>query len=389
MVTNDDMKYITILPNGSKRISIRIGRGIDGKYLYDTKQFSKDVDIKVVKKERDRMLEEKKSKKNIDGSMLVETFAKKWLTEVVLNQSPNTYDDCYSKLKHHIIPYLGHKKLKDIDRDLVQELINYLATKETLNRKGKTLSPITVKHIINVLSSMLNYAIDLHMIKSSPCHDLKYPKINQYEKQVYNEQEMNTLVKELQKQSTKNKALFILSLTSGLRRGEIAGLYWEHIDIENKVINVKQAYYKTKIKGKVTTKPKSKYSIRKAPLSDLALECLLEYKEEQNRLKEKLKDTWNNAPNVFTDDIGNPLGPDAISNRWRRLVEKLPLKKIRLHDLRASFATYLVYTKTPLANISKTMGHSRISTTVDMYVKNYENYYETARDNINNIGSKT
>ena len=197
---------------------------------------------------------------------------------------------------------------------------------------------------------------------------------------------MEILVKELKNQSSQNQALYILFLTSGLRRGEIAGLYWEHIDFKNKTINVKQAYYKTKIKGNVTTKPKSKYSIRTAPLSDIAIICLLNYKKEQDFLKNKLADKWHNAPNVFTNEIGDPLSPDAISSRWKRMVKKLPIKEIRLHDLRASFATYLVYTNTPIADISKTMGHSRISTTVDMYVKNYEKYYETARNNINNIG---
>ena len=43
------------------------------------------------------------------------------------------------------------------------------------------------------------------------------------------------------------------------------------------------------------------------------------------------------------------------------------------------------YSKTPIADISKTLGHSRISTTVDMYVKNYDNYYKSTRDNINKI----
>ena len=382
----DDMKYITILPNGSKRVSIRVGRGIDGKYLYDTKQFGKDVDIKVVKKARDKMLENKKEKKNIDGSMIVESFAKKWLSEVVLTQSPNTYDDCYSKLKHHIIPYLRNKKLKDIDRVLVQELINYLATKETLTKKGVKLSPTTIKHIINILSSMLNYAVDLHMIISNPCHDLRFPQMIKYEKQVYNVDEIKILIDELKKQNLQNKALYILFLTSGLRRGEIAGLWWENIDFENKVIHVKKAYYNTKIKGKVTTKPKSKSSIRKVGLSDLAIICLLDYKQEQEELKKSLGNKWNNAPNVFTNDIGEPLSPDAISSRWRRLVKKLPLKEIRLHDLRASFATFLIYTDTPISDVCKTMGHSRNSVTLDMYVKNYEKYYESVRDNINKMG---
>lgn len=382
---DDDMKYITILPNGSKRISIRIGRGIDGKHLYDTKQFDKDTDIKVIKKTRDEMLENKKQKKNIDGSMIVEDFAKKWLTEVVLNQSPNTYDDCYSKLKHHIIPYLGSKRLKDINRDLVQELINYLTTKDTLTKKGQKLSPITIKHIINILSSMLNYAIELHRITTNPCHDLKFPQTVKYEKQVYNIDEIKLLIEELQKQGAQNKALYILFLTSGLRRGEIAGLWWENVDLNKKVLYVKKAYYNTKIKGKVTTNPKSKYSIRTVGLSDLAVMCLLEYKEEQEQLKKALGNKWLNSPNVFTNEIGEPLSPDAISSRWKRLVTKLPLKNIRLHDLRASFATYLVYTKTPIADISKTLGHSRISTTVDMYVRNYDDYYESVRNNINKM----
>lgn len=385
-IKDPDMKYITILPNGSKRISIRIGQGIDGKHLYDTKQFGKDVDIKIVKKARDNMLETKKEKKNIDGSMLVGTFAKKWLSEIVLTQSPNTYDDCYSKLKNHIIPYLKNKKLKDIDKDTIQSLINYLATKDTLTRKNKKLSPTTIKHIINILSSMLNYAVELHMIIINPCHDLRLPQMIKYEKQVYNIDEIKLLIEELKKLDIQNKALYILFLTSGLRRGEIAGLWWENVDFDNKIIHVKKAYYNTKIKGRVTTIPKSKSSVRTVGLSDLAIVCLLEYKQEQEKLKKVLGNKWNNSPNVFTNEIGEPLSPDAISSRWRRLVKKLPLKTIRLHDLRASFATFLIYTDTPISDVCKTMGHSRNSVTLDMYVKNYEKYYETVRNNINKMG---
>ena len=383
---SDSMKYITILPNGSRRISIRLGRGIDGKYLYDTKQFGKNVDIKTVQKARDKMLENRKENKNIDGSMKTETFAKKWLTEIVMTQSPNTYDDCYSKLKHHIIPYFKNKKLKSINKDLVQELINFLATKDTLTKKGVKLSANTIKHIINILSSMLNYAVDLHMIKTNPCHNLRFPKIDKYEKKVYNGEEIKILIEELKKQNIQNKTLFILFLTSGLRRGEIAALCWEDIDFNKKVLHVKKAYYNTKIKGKITTKPKSKSSIRTVGLSDLAMACLLEYKQEQEKLKNSLANKWNNAPNVFTTDIGEPLNPDTISSRWRRLIKKLPLKEIRLHDLRASFATFLIYTDTPISDVCKTMGHSRNSVTWDLYVKSYEKYYESVRDSINKMG---
>jgi len=330
------------------------------------------------------MVENKQNIKNIDGSMLVETFAKKWLVEVVLAQSPNTYDDNYSKLKHHIIPYFGTSKLKNITQDKVQELVKYLTTKKAMNKKDSLLSVTTIKHIVNVLSSMMNYAIELKMIKTNPCHDIKYPKGETFEKEVYNVEEIGILINHLKLLPSQNKALYIVLLTTGLRRGELIGLHWKDIDFKNKTVSIKKAYYKTKVSGKVTTKPKSKYSIRTVGLSDLAIECLLEYKKEQDIWKKKYSSEWK-SPNVFTDVFGNILSPDAVSSRWTRLVKKIPVKNIRLHDLRASYATYLVYSETPIADISKTMGHSRISTTVDMYVKSYDKYYESARNNINKI----
>jgi integrase len=155
---------------------------------------------------------------------------------------------------------------------------------------------------------------------------------------------------------------FVLCLArTGMRIGEGVALQWGDIDFNSRFAEVRRAIND----GKVST-PKSGKS-RRVDLSAQLTKVLKAHLTSQKA--ETLRKGWKEVPTwVFTNEVGNPLHPDNFRNRvWPKLLAKAGLRKIRIHDLRHTYASLLIAQGESLAYVKDQMGHHSIRVTVDTY----------------------
>ena len=177
-------------------------------------------------------------------------------------------------------------------------------------------------------------------------------------------------------------------MSLGARRGELAGITYDQIDLKNKIIYVKYSYSETKSKGKEMKDTKTPSGVRAVGLNDIAVEMLEKHFKEQERLKKEFGSTWENVPNIFTNGPHGVIKPDSISRSWSRFVKSRKLKYAPLKNLRTSFATYLAYKGMAPKELQTIMGHGNYRTTMEYYQVAYDDYAQKMVQFTNDIGNK-
>ena len=161
------------------------------------------------------------------------------------------------------------------------------------------------------------------------------------------------------------RTLVELALFTGLRRGEIVGLKWEDIDLENQLLSVKRSIYK----------PKNEKALEKAPkcsIRTLAIPCrlcdtLTEYKAHQDRHASFLGSSWKNLGYVFTEEDGYVMNPHTPTKQFSKFLKRHNIRHLKFHGLRHTSATMLLSNGCDIKTVSTRLGHSDIETT-NIYV---------------------
>lgn len=169
---------------------------------------------------------------------------------------------------------------------------------------------------------------------------------------------------------------FLLELATGLRRGELLGIYWSDIDFEAKVLTVRQSLSRVRMDAKGDNKksklmfqdPKTEKGKRTIPLRPSILMELNAHKVRQDSEKESAGKGYQDKGLVFCTPIGTPLEPRRLHRLHSDILEKAKIPHVRLHDLRHSFATLMVEAGEEPKVLQEILGHAKISTTYDLYV---------------------
>jgi integrase len=161
--------------------------------------------------------------------------------------------------------------------------------------------------------------------------------------------------------------LYAVLATTGLRLGEALGLEWGDVDLTGRSLTVRRSMAKAHRGGYELAEPKTSRSRRTVMLPAIALEALRRRKAAQAAARLAAGSAWQDqARIVFTDAVGRPLRPDAVSAAFRATAARLGLP-VRLHDLRHTAASLLLAAGVPLKVVSETLGHSSIAITADVY----------------------
>ena len=266
----------------------------------------------------------------------------------------STYSAYCLLCDNHLIPAFA--ELNDITEELVQTYV--------LEELKRGLNEKTIKDILIVLKMILKYGVKNHYIDFHQI-DIKFP--TNHERKV-----VEVLTRDNQKKlmdylysnfTFKNMGIF-LCLSTGLRIGELCALKWCDIDMEERVIKVRhtiQRIYITDEGDKKYTKllidtPKTKESIRDIPLSsDLV------------KLLSPLKKVVNDEFFILTND-SNPTEPRTYRNYYKKVLKNLDIPDLKFHGLRHSFATRCIEANGDYKTVSVILGHSNISTTLNLYV---------------------
>lgn len=363
------------------------GRGPDGKRIKHTRSI-KAKSKREAEKELAKFVAEIERGSYIEPSKitLIE-FSSRWLKDYgEKSLSPTTLKRYREYLESRILPALGHFKLEQVKPLHLLEFYNNLQ-EDGIRADGKAggLSEQTVLHHHRLLSAMFQDAVEWQLLSMNPATNVKPPKVKKKKMDYYDEEETKQLLGRVQIEQPKYKLLINLAISTGLRKGELLGLEWSHVDFDKKLIHIVQSSLYVSGKGIITKSPKNESSKRSISLPAQILLLLKEYKSHQNEQRLQVGAQWKNSNRLFTTWDGAPIHPSTINNWFRKFIKRNNLKPIPFHGLRHTAATLLIGKGVHVKTISNRLGHTNISTTMDIYGHALKSSDQGAADKLNDI----
>lgn len=287
-------------------------------------------------------------------------FLKKWLDAVKNKVGTTTYVSYEDIVNRILIKSFGGTKINKLNPLQIQDFINEQTT--------KGLSGATVKKYYDILNIALNQAIAWRIIQYNPCKVVEHPKASKAKMAVLSVDQV-TILLNYTKESEFNIMYLplLLAITTGMRRGEILGLTWKNIDLETGIITVENNLTRL-VTGKIIlTTPKTDRSMRNISMLPSTIAILNQYKDEMEKSKIELGDAYNKEDYVCCWHDGSPLKPDYLTHTLSKLLVKCNLPHLRFHDLRHTHATLMLTNNINTKVVSERLGHSDITTTLDVY----------------------
>lgn len=276
-----------------------------------------------------------------------ETFSRKWLDEVLPLTCRESTQESYRSI-HRL--YL---KTAPFYRSRIDQI-----TKSTIKghlykiRKKRTQS--TVEHIRNAISNVFKIALDDEIIGANPCSNISIP-VDQGKPKTKLQLPLDVhQIEILLKIYSWNRfyPLVLFLCRTGCRAGEAAALKWSDLDLDRRKATIQRSITRGRINRTKTGKTRR---------IDLSPQLVAELRKQ--RLRTKIKGEW-----VFQNTVGNFVDMNNFRDRsFYPMLERAGLPRVRVHDLRHSFATFLIQHTGRIYYAQKQLGHSSIQVTVDRY----------------------
>ncbi len=237
------------------------------------------------------------------GRLTVAEYMDKWLTQSARSRlRPKTYEDYAGLTRTHISPALGHVKLKKLTPLHVQQF--YGAKLES------GLSKRTVEYLHAVLHSALKQAVRWELVPRNVTEAVDPPRPERKERPTFNLDQARIFLESAR--DDRWEALYVLVIHTGMRRGELFGLRWDDVDLDNGWLHVRQALAPG---GKSFNAPKTAKGRRKIRLTPVAVEALKRHKVAQNQERLLQGGSWRDHGLVFPSQVGTPMNPDDFIKR--------------------------------------------------------------------------
>ena len=282
-------------------------------------------------------------------------FCDEWLKNSQRQTKPSTYVKYSAILERHIKPCLGRCTPSQITAAAVREFARELSD-------DKGLAPKSVKDILVVLHSILNYTKKQFSVVFADI-EIEYPKEPRKQMRVLTQQEQNRLTQYLLADMDTCKFGVLLALFTGIRIGELCALRWENVSLEDQTIRITQTMQRIKnpnqSDGAKTTvlvdTPKSDCSVRVIPMTRMAAQ-----------LCRRMVPAGNTA--YLLTGTQKYMEPRTLQYRLGGYTRACGLDGVHFHTLRHTFATRCVEVGFEIKTLSEILGHATTTITLDRYV---------------------
>ncbi len=296
-----------------------------------------------------------------------------WLENYSLQKglAENTIRGYRVNIFNHIIPSIGDYYLEDISADVLDKLFDEL--------RVKGLSGTSQRYVFRVLHKAFETGVKRREIPYNFCDMIETPKLSTETNKWLSDDELLSFSHYLISGDVSVTLPSLFALLLGLRRGEVIGLRWSDIDFENCYVDIRRTA--TPYRGGFIFSPcKTDKSQRQILLPDILINKLMEWRcIQENFVISDCEDF------VFMQQNGKLLSATTLNKKFKKLLSACNLPDVRFHDLRHSFASYLVSNNVPITIVSQMLGHSKTSTTADIYLHADIKLQQRAVDVLNDI----
>lgn len=377
------MAHIEKIKNKSGNIKgykaiVEIGSGRDRKRKTKTFTVSEKLSAKKAKKKAKTWKAEQIVKRE-EGTLIdpedvtVAEYFKHFFKQKKPHIATTTYDNYVRRYECHIKPKIGHFKLQDIKPHHMEEFFSDKRENGRINGSGG-LSENTLKKIYVLMNQCFKKAVKFHIIKYNPLTPVEAPSPKspkEKEVEYMSREEFNKLIKTAKENDYFMYVFIVFILFTGLRKSEAMGLAWDCVDLDNNKIKIKRRMINKKGEGSIIEEAtKNEFSKREIKISTKIGKLLREFKLWKKKLRLKVEQEYlgDEYDLVFSNIDGTRHGSNYPNTKIKKLYKKagLPYKE-KIHILRHSFATLNVNNDIKPEIIQNMLGHSRITTTMDIY----------------------
>jgi len=353
------------------------------KDLYGSNIKELDLKIKNLTRELDHGV---KDNKEYFGN-----FFKDWLFDThylsIKEGSQNTYYSLYNT----------HIKKSSICKIRLKELtaIHFQKYYNALHKDGVSVATIT--NIYKLIKPAIAYAYNNNFIIKDFSKAIVIPKESEEIKRTRNTKQKAIFEgqEQLLLDAIKDhgmEILFLTALYTGLRQGELLALTWDDIDLVNMYVDVNKNVSKVcdvSVAGRgryryLVQTPKTLSSTRKVYIPEHIIEPLRAHKIKQNKKRLLLGELYDGDLNlVFCNSKGNYLDASNVRKQFKTVAESIGAPDMTFHNLRHSYATLLFENNVQDVTVQKLLGHSNISTTLNIYTHVQESIMRAAVSKLN------
>ncbi|MFF4017926.1 tyrosine-type recombinase/integrase [Streptomyces sp. NPDC001843] len=278
-----------------------------------------------------------------------------WLDNIVKpRRKLSTYDKYETHVRLYLVPMLGSKRLESLGVADVRRFLTQLEHKTTA---------ATAKESHRVLRTALSAACREELIARNVAGLVEPPRASSRELSPWTLDETLDFLAASRKDPL--YAAFVLAIAMGLRRGELVGLRWTDVDLDKRVLYVRQQTQRRR--GVLYDDDTKNRRNRALPLPAMCIAPLRWHRMRQVAAKQRAGEPWDDGGYVFVTRNGRPVEPRNMYRSFTRVAQSAGLRVIRLHDARHGCATLLTAAGVAPRVVMEILGHSQISITMDVY----------------------
>ena len=295
----------------------------------------------------------------------------------------------YKKLNKRIVEEIGYLKLDEITAEHLNHFYKKLGQEGANEHTGGKLSEKTIREHHNLISVVLGQAVRENLIRTNVAEVATPPKLRTKEAEFFEPEDVDRIMKCLAGEPLKWRAITMLMIATGARRGEILGLRWKYVDFAKNTIKICGNLLYALGTGTYEDTPKSGKS-RTVAVDASVMQLLRAHKQNQLSLRFRLQEDWQGDKKFensycFTQDNGKPMNPNSITDYLWKFSKKNDLPHIHPHKFRHTLASVLISEGVDPVTVSKWLGHQQVSTTEEIYAHMFRKANQEAAETVSEV----